>query len=91
MGDWMTGMYWLDWMTNNPEWAIAYAAGGALALILFIVMVRLAFAALGRRLLVGLGLRKKIERENPWATIEDRTAYGLRPARRSRLMFWRRA
>lgn len=84
-------MEWIDWMTANPETAIGAAVGGAVTLLLLIVLARLAFAALGRRLLVGLGLRKKVERENPWATIEDRTAYGLRPARRSRWAFWRRA
>jgi hypothetical protein len=80
MGDWL--MEWLDWMTDNPTTAIGAAAGVAVALIVFIVVARLAFAALGRRVLVGLGLRKRIERENPWATLEDRAAYGLRPAPR---------
>lgn len=84
-------MEWLGWMTDNPVTAGSAAAGGAVALLILIVLVRLAFAAVGRRLLVGLGLRKKIERENPWATIEDRTAYGLRPARRSWWAVWRRA
>jgi hypothetical protein len=84
-------MEWLDWMTANPVTAISAAAGGAVALLIFIVLVRLSFAALGRRLLVGLGLRKKIERENPWATLDDRAAYGLRPARRPWWAIWRRA
>jgi hypothetical protein len=87
----MTGSYWLDWMTNNPAWAIAYAAGGAVTLLLIIVLLRLAFAALGRRLLVGMGLRKKVERENPWATLDDRVTYKLRPMRRRWWQVGRRA
>jgi hypothetical protein len=80
----------LDWMTNNPVQAISLAAGAAVSLIVFIVVVRLSFAALGRRLLVGLGLRKKIERENPWASMQDRVSYNLRPAPRPWWAVWRR-
>lgn len=89
MGDRL--MEWIDWMTNNPEQAASAAVGGSIALLVFIVLARLAFAALGRRLLVGMGLRRKTERENPWATIDDRTAYGLRPARRRWWAVWGRA
>jgi hypothetical protein len=72
-------MEWIDWMTAKPVEAISLAAGAAVALLLFIVLVRLGFAAMNRRLLVGLGLRKKIERETHWATAKDRTDYGVRP------------
>jgi hypothetical protein len=84
-------MEWIDWMTENPTLAISLAAGGAVALLLFIVLVRWSFAAAGRRLMVGPGLRKKIARENPWASLEDRVAYKLRPEPRSWWAFWRRA
>lgn len=84
-------MEWIDWMTVNPVEAGSLAGGAAVALLVLIVLARLAFAAIGRRLMVGLGLRKKVERENPWATIEDRAAYKLRPEPRPWWAFWRRA
>ena len=86
--DWMA---WFNWSVENPTAAAPAAGGAALAVLLIIIMVRLAFAALGRRLLVGLGLKKKVARENPWATIEDRAGYKLRPAPRPWWAFWRRA
>lgn len=84
-------MEWFEWSVNNPTMAAVAAGGSALFLVGFLVAVRLIFAAFGRRVLVGMGLRKKMERQNPWATVEDRAAYGLRPVKRSRLAFWRRA
>lgn len=87
----MDGMAWFEWSVANPTMAAVAAGGSALLLLAIGIGVRLAFGALGRRLLVGLGVKKKIERENPWATRDDRAAYGLRPAKGSKLMFWRRA
>ena len=48
-------------------------------MLLVIILLRLAFAALGRRTMVGLGLRKKVERESHWATPAERVSYGVRP------------
>lgn len=84
-------MEWFDWATENPETATVYACLVALGAVLAIVLVRLAFAALLRRLLVGLGLRKRLERESPWASVDDRVSYKLRPAPRRWWSFGRKA
>lgn len=87
----MNGVEWLNWMTENPVDAGVIAVVSALGFLSLIILARLAVSALGRRLLVGLGLRKKIERENPWATAHDRASYKLRPEPRSRWSFRGRA
>jgi hypothetical protein len=73
------GTAWFNWAVDNPTAAALLAGGAALGLVLFIILVRLSFAALGRRILVGLGLRKKVARESHWATAQDLAEYGLRP------------
>jgi hypothetical protein len=82
---------WLGWMTDNPTSAAIAASGAAIGLVTGIVATRLIFAAIGRRVLVGLRLRKKVARESPWSTLDERVAYGLRPARRRRWAIRRRA
>jgi hypothetical protein len=89
MGDRL--MEWIDWMTANPGMAVGMAVGGAVALLIVVVAMRLSFAWLGRRILVGLRLRKKVERESPWATLDDRVAFGVRPAPRPWWAVWRKA
>lgn len=79
----MNGMDWLNWMVEKPVEAVVLAAVSALMVLALIVLIRLGLSALGRRLLVGMGLRKKIDRENPWATSHDRASYKLRPQPRS--------
>jgi hypothetical protein len=70
---------WFQWTVDHPIAAATSAGAVALGVLLLIVVLRLLVAALGRRVLVGMGVRKKVERENPWATAQDRTAYGMRP------------
>lgn len=84
-------MEWLDWMTENPVEAGAAALGVAAVGLSLVVLVRLAFAAIMRRLLVGMGLRKRLERESPWASVDDRVTYKLRPAPRRWWQFRGRA
>ena len=73
---------WFTWSVEHPTAAAIAAGSAALGVVVVIVLIRLAFAALGRRLLVGMGLRKKVEKENPWASLDDRVTYKLRPAPR---------
>jgi hypothetical protein len=88
MMDWNA---WFTWSVEHPTAAAVAAGSAALGVVLVIVLIRLAFAALGRRLLVGMGLRKKVERENPWASLDDRVTFKLRPARRPWWAIWRKA
>ncbi|MGF7213198.1 hypothetical protein GGE65_007834 [Skermanella aerolata] len=83
-------MTWLDWMTANPAQAIALGTGAALVLLIVIVLARLSFAAIGRRILIGLRLRKRVERDQPWATVDEQVSYGLRPLPRRWWSFRRR-
>ena len=75
----MDGMGWFNWMVENPTAASIAALSAAAVVLLIIILLRLAFAALGRRVLVGLGVRKKVEQESHWATAKDRAEYGMRP------------
>lgn len=84
-------MEWLDWMTEKPVEAGAAALGMAIVGLALVVLVRLAFATIMRRLLVGMGLRKRLERESPWASVDDRVTYKLRPAPRRWWQFRGRA
>lgn len=79
-----------DWMVADPMPAIGIGGAAAVALLVLIVVARWTFAAVGRRLRVGLRLAKKVEQESPWASLADRASYSLRPAPQPWWALWRR-
>lgn len=81
---------WIDWINDNPVQSIGGAAAVALSLLAIIIGVRLAFAALLRRIFVGLRLKKKMEKDNPWMDSNGLAENKLRPMPRKGL-FGRRS